>query len=97
MQQEINAASPATPVQILGVNEAGQESGNAAMCEGRSLPWLQDTAEAQVWARWAITYRDVVILDRENRRMTAFNVTEHNLAIPAKYDSLKTLLLDATR
>ena len=35
-------------MRILGVNAAGQEAGNALMCDGRTLPWLQDTQAADV-------------------------------------------------
>lgn len=97
MQREIDAAPPATAVRIVGINETGQESGNATISEGHLLPWLQDTAAAGVWALWAVNYRDVIILDEENRRLAVFNLTEHNLAIPARYDSLKAMLLDAAR
>ena len=60
MQGEIDAAGPPTPVRILGVNPAGYASGNAAMCQGRVLPWLQDTAQQDVWGSWQVTWRDVV-------------------------------------
>jgi hypothetical protein len=96
MQTELGALPAPTPILILGVNEAGQESGNPAMCNGRTIPWLQDTPEVNVWhARWNPTFRDVVILDRENLRIAAFNLTEHDLNLPANYDLLKTLLIEA--
>ncbi len=83
------------PIQILGINAAGLESGNPSITAGRALPWLQDTPEANVWAAWQVTFRDVVILDTENRPVAAYNLTVHDLADPASYAELKQLLTDA--
>lgn len=81
-------------VRILGVNQVGQESANALMCEGRDLPWLQETLDEQVWNTWDVRYRDVIILDGENRWVATFNLTDYDLMEPANFDSLKTLLLE---
>ena len=32
------------------------------MCEGRSLPWLQDTSEVQSWALWEIDSLDYLVI-----------------------------------
>lgn len=93
MQVQLNADSTDVAIQILGVNGIGHESGNAQAYANRTLPWLQDTGPENVWTRWAITYRDVVILDSLNRPVAVFNLTTHNLAEAAKYDSLKSILL----
>jgi hypothetical protein len=37
------------------------------MCAGRHLPWLQDTVADSVWTSWGVVYRDVFVLDPENR------------------------------
>jgi hypothetical protein len=97
MQAEIESMGTPRPVRILGVNAAGQESDNALICEGRSIPWLQDTAEQSVWSSWQVTYRDVVILDAENRVLQAYNLTSHNLGVPANYTELKNKLLAAAQ
>ena len=78
-------------------NGAGQEAGNATITTGRSLPWLQDTDESGVYGDWQVTYRDVIILDAENRPVAVYNLTTHNLAEPANYDSLKALLLQVAQ
>jgi len=80
-------------IEILGVNQIGHEAGNPGMCDGRDLPWLQDTPEQHVWSQWRVTYRDVVILDRDNAVAAVFNLTEHDLADPAEYAALRDLLL----
>jgi hypothetical protein len=91
MQKELAADS--VNVHILGVNEAGLESGNATICNGRDLPWLQDLADsANVWASWGVTFRDVVILDPQNQFLEAYNLTVHNLANGSDYATLKELL-----
>ena len=61
------------------------------MVDGRALPWLQETEAQKAWEPWEVRYRDVVILDAENRRAAVFNLTDHNLATPAEYDSLRAL------
>ncbi|HMY15146.1 MAG TPA: hypothetical protein PKA58_02405 [Polyangium sp.] len=100
MQGEIDAELGGTPgkrVQFLGVNEAGLEAGNAAMTNGRMLPWLQDTTGQQVWKNWAVTFRDVVVLDAENKPIAVYNVTTYNLGDPTNYAALKQILLDAAK
>ena len=43
------------PALILGINEAGRESGNPSMVEGRTTPWLQDEASTDVWSSWDLS------------------------------------------
>jgi hypothetical protein len=80
---------------LAAVNATGFEDAVPGMAERGDLPLLQDTAAADVWGAWAVEYRDVVLLDRENRRVAVFNLTVHDLAQPAEYAALKQLLLDA--
>lgn len=95
MQAELNAETTLRPIRILGINEAGQESGNATIVAGRVLPWLQDTAGANVWQQWQVTYRDVIVLDAENKRVTAFNVTNQDLSNADNYAALRAILVEA--
>lgn len=108
MQAEIEAPDgpspgflPSTPglsaleIRIFGVNGIGQESGNAAVCAGRSTPWLQDVSAEDVWVTWAVTYRDVVILDDANNVRAVYNLTDHDLSNPANYAALRNLLIEA--
>ncbi len=94
MQQEIDAAQPDHAVRIHGINKIGYESGNEGMVEGRTIPLCQDQQGQNVWVSWKATYRDVVILDPENRPVAVFNLTTHGLGTPANYDSLKALILE---
>jgi hypothetical protein len=96
MQDELAGEGGDVEIRILGVNGMGLESGNAAACAGKDLPWLQETVDNPVWIPWAVEYRDVVILDRANRRVTSYNLTTHDLSNPGNYLELKALLQSAT-
>jgi hypothetical protein len=95
MQAELDAAALPIPVRILGVNGIGHEAGNAENCAGRVLPWLQDVAAVNVWAVWAVTYRDVIVLDADNEVLFIDNLTGHDLQNPAHYEALKAALAAA--
>jgi len=95
MMAEMLAADPGIEVRILGVNSINSEAGNAENCNGRTIPWLQDTAAAQVWDDWAVIYRDVIILDRNNVPVDVYNLTTYDLSVPANYDELKARILAA--
>jgi hypothetical protein len=95
MKQDLGNASLGVRLEILGVNAAGLEVGNPIITDGRDLPWLQDTVTDQVWTTWGVTYRDVWVLDRNNRLVGIFNVTTHNLALPANYQMLMDLFQQA--
>ncbi len=75
-------------VTLFGINAANLESGNPIITAGRDIGWLQETVDEPVWTEWGIFYRDVVILDGENRVVAIYNVTEHNLSDVANYDEL---------
>ncbi len=71
------------------------ESGNATACEGRDLPWLQDTDTPAQAIEWGNAYRDVAIVDGNNMQVDVFNLTENDLTDPINYDELKRRLLSA--
>ncbi|MDA7882558.1 hypothetical protein N9A94_09675, partial [Akkermansiaceae bacterium] len=71
------------------------ETDNDLMTDGRDLPWLQDTTEANVQEAYAAEYREVVILDPWNRKVVlsrAFNLTEFDLANEVNRGMLKEIL-----
>jgi hypothetical protein len=94
MQAELLLANPSTRVRIVGVNRDGSQSGNATMTSGRTLPWLQ-VPDGRVWSEWGVTYRDVMILDAQNRVVGVYNLTSNDLQNQANYDTLKAMLLQA--
>ena len=94
MQVELDAEFPGA-FQFIGLNGVGYEASNALMTEGRVLPWLQDVASVDVWTKWHVEYRDVVILDGQGLERARFNLTTHDLAQQVHRDALRQTLLDA--
>ena len=94
MQGEIDSQETLRPVQILGVNGIGRESGNEGTVAGRVLPWLQPVIGEDVWTSWQVSYRDVVILGAGNERLGVFNLTDRSLSDPMHYAALKNQLLE---
>ena len=92
MQAELSAEGHDIP--ILAINEIGF-TGLDGMSALGDLPVLQDTAEEDVWADWDVTFRDVVILDRDNQKVGEFNLTTDSLSNPENYAALKALLIAA--
>lgn len=92
MQDELDADSLLLDVVISGVNGIGHESGIPSMCLGRDITLLQDVDAAKVWESWQVTYRDVFVLDEENKVVTIYNLTAHDLADSVNYGTLKTIL-----
>ena len=95
MQAEIDSQATLRPIQILGVNGVGLESGNGGMTTGRALPWLQPSADEDVWTLWQVVYRDVFIVGTGNEHRSTFNLTTDSLADPENYATLMTQLLAA--
>lgn len=96
MQAEIDIQYPGLGIAIVGVNEAGHELANADMCEGRELPWLQDTSEANWWGEWDVVYRDVIVVGRDGVPTgEVVNLTDNDLGDPDVYVELKSMLLAA--
>jgi hypothetical protein len=92
VQRDLDAMDLDLPVQIVGINEAGYESGNDLMCAMSDLAWLQDEPAYSVWDTWSPVYRDVVILGADGTEIDAFNLTVNDLSEPDKYAALVSLL-----
>ena len=93
MQMELDGMGLPVTVRIHGVNETGQDRSNASACQGKDLPWLQETPEKSVWASWSVTYRDVIILNEANEVVAVYNLTNNNLGDPVKYDELRSMFI----
>ena len=65
------------------------------MCQGRDLPWLQDTDIPALAVEWGNEYRDVAIVDGNNMQVDVFNLTGNDLSDPVNYAELKRRLLSA--
>ena len=77
---------------IFGINDVGHERGNPDITEGRDLPWLQNTTEADAWSAWGVEYRDVVVIAPDGTVVGIYNLSENDLADPARVDELRDLL-----
>lgn len=78
----------------MAINRTSDERDNHLIAQPPNLvPWLQDTTNQAVWARWQIAYRDVLILDSFNRPVARDNLTSHDLGNPLHYDALKRAFL----
>jgi len=107
MRAELNAEDQTgrVGIEIAGINAAGLEFGNGAISAGRTIPWLQDVSSQNIWGTWrvnelrpqtpGVAYRDVILLQGENRPFAVFNLTDHDLSNPANDAALKTLLRTA--
>jgi hypothetical protein len=81
-------------VDIIGINITSGGS-NALMFAGKSLSWVRDNAVLDVQSAWSAEYRDVMILDPLNRRITTFNLTSFDLSVAANASEVKTALSNA--
>ena len=95
LQNEIAAEYPDSEIQIIGINGAGHESGVATATDGRDLPFLQDRDEVDVSTLWDVVYRDVIILDTQNKYYTTYNLTSNDLSESDNVAALKAKLLAA--
>jgi len=93
MQNELLADNPATRIRLGAVNQIGADGSAEGMSDGCDIPLLQDTYDDHAWAQWQVTYRDVFILDEENRLAAVYNLTTNSLSYPENYAELKALLL----
>ena len=77
------------------MNAFGRDSANDQMTQGRSLPWLQEGEDDAVWDAWEVAYRDVILLDEDNRRVDTYNLSDHDIAQLEFRDELMAKFLSA--
>ena len=99
LQDELRTLHPELNIEIFGINhfDANSDLSNTQTTVGRELPWLQDTTDDRVWDFWGATWRDVRILDPQNRLYAVVNLTTSDLGIPTNREQLKNLLLEAAQ
>jgi hypothetical protein len=61
------------------------------------LPWLQDVLYEDVWTRWGAAWRDVRIIDSQNRLVAIYNLFEHDLKVSENRAELKGMFLAAAK
>lgn len=100
MQNDLKQNYPDLDIHILGINEWGQEVGNADATNGKQIPWLQDVDgnqddESDVWMNsWPVNFRDVAIVDATNVMVDQYNLSTYDLSQPADYATLRQKLID---
>lgn len=98
MASELASEGHKLPIEIAGVDGiglVGVDHTCDAFCTAKTIPWLEDTADLTVWTLWGVTYRDVYVLDTENKTVKVYNLTVNNLADSAKYAELKSIIAAA--
>jgi hypothetical protein len=94
----LKATNPAVNIEILGINMPVDYPFNYLVAaEERNLPWLQDNQTDSVWTSWKVTWRDVRILDPQNRLVAVLNLTYYDLSYASNRTTLKQLFLNAAR
>ncbi|MCA9144083.1 MAG: hypothetical protein H6823_16355 [Planctomycetaceae bacterium] len=103
LQGELETTYPILNIQIVGLNEFGQDpaGANDLMMASRTTPWLQDgdsngNQRSDVWYdKWNVTYRDVIVLNGQNEMTDVYNLTSHDLGVAANYATMRDKLIDA--
>jgi hypothetical protein len=95
MQSDLAERYPELEMQIIGINEMGHTSGLETANAERTLPLLQDDETQRVWERWSVTYRDVIVLDGENKKVGVLNLTDNSLADEENKVTMEDLFLTA--
>ena len=99
MHDDLASAYPSLDIQLLGINERGQESANSLAVADRTLPWLQAVDQngnnvSAVWNEtWQLEYRDVVVLNGANETAFVYNLTTHDLGNATNYETLRNAIL----
>ena len=100
MQDDFDTNDPNLGIEIVGINQAGRESGNSSVTAGNNIPWLQDVdldqnGEADAWEDWEAQLRDVIIVNAQNEQVSKINLTPNDLADAANYALLRSMITDA--
>lgn len=94
LQAQLVSENNLTKIRILGINAAGHESGNSTIIMNTTIPWLQDTAGADVYGAWGGQQLHLQILDTSNLHVSTWSHIAKPLgaANDANWNELKALL-----
>ncbi|MEO8495832.1 MAG: hypothetical protein ABI614_12225 [Planctomycetota bacterium] len=102
LQGELQTAYPILNIDIVGINELGQDpvGANDLATANRTTPWLQDgdsdgNQHSDVWESWDAVWRDVIIVNGQNENVDVYNLTSNDLGAAANYAALRGKLIDA--
>lgn len=95
LQDDLNRNLPSSKVDILAINENGQDSANAVAAAINDLPLLQDTGTDDVWGQWSAEWRDVQVVDAKGEMTDVLNLSSNDLRIQSNYNNLRSMIVDA--
>lgn len=95
LQQDLNKNLPSSKVNILAINEVGEDSANDVAAALSDLPLLQDTRSEDVWGNWDVTWRDVQVVDTDGVVTDILNLTSNDIDETQNYDNLKSMIVNA--
>jgi hypothetical protein len=81
---------------ILGVDAIDQVSYQGLVADVSDLPWLQDVETVGAWELWDAEWRDVWVLDPDNRLVGIYNLSAYDLAVEDNYRALEDLIRSAS-
>lgn len=82
-------------MRFLGVNRADGADDASLATDGHTIALLQDDEEQDVWGSWEVEWRDLVVLDAENRVVGVMNLTEYDLGEEENVQLVRELVAEA--
>lgn len=79
------------PVELIGVNFT--TNSNFIMYTGKPGSWIKDSATLQIASRWNSQYRDILVLDANNKPAGMFNVNSPRTLENAEHRTTMTNLI----
>ena len=95
MVSELKAAKPDLNIEIIGINQWDEVSGNPGLTDLITFPWLQDSLITNVWASWQAVKDDLFVVDSLGRQQNRFPIGRYDLIYPTNRENLKQMLLSA--
>ncbi len=96
MQADLDNSGYAGKVALLSINDKNKTNQTAinSYCNGRTIPFLQDTAGENVYASWMVSKDDIVLVDKQGNMSETIDLAQSNLTQTANYDALMQKLKD---
>jgi hypothetical protein len=97
MADDIRIAQPDWNVEMVIINPADRNQYASLVSSVTTLPWLQDTADEAVWARWGRDKDELCIVDTQGGIVTVTNLGYANLEDARNRQSVFTTLLTVAK
>jgi hypothetical protein len=95
MLDDIRIAQPDWNVEIVIINPSTRAQYASLAASATVLPWLQDTAEQDVWSRWGRTKDEFCVVDTQGSLLTVTNLGYASLEHGENRDAVRKVLLTA--